>query len=203
MHRRLVIPRLPEGSVPPPTQLEPRRVDAPSLAGVRLVFGVGSEADAPPSAADFHPVYTVSMPVVSAGGLDPDGIYEFDAGAQLELLQARARARRWGVRLELALAQRAEALSCADLYIDPPWPGRDGVGPRLELIGSPRGEGLPGGGRALTVASSVVDEVEAARRLGGRFTFQLRDADPHGGGPATVESPVQIVELHLGRYEFE
>ncbi|MCA9700467.1 MAG: hypothetical protein KC431_23270, partial [Myxococcales bacterium] len=72
MHR-LVIPRLPEGSAAP-TGDGPTLVEAPSLAGVRLVFGVGSTPEQPPDGEDFHPVYTVAMPVVSAGGLDPDGV---------------------------------------------------------------------------------------------------------------------------------
>ena len=82
--------------------------------------------------------------------------------------------------------------------MDPPW-----TEPALTLLGPARGETLPGGGRALIIASAPVHTVAEARALGGRFVLQLRDADPHGGGPATVESPVLEVELDLGRYEFE
>ena len=71
---RLVVRRLPEGSVAPGGD-EMRTVDPPALAGIRLVFGVGMEPEASPTADDFHPVYTISMPVFSIGGLDPDGVY--------------------------------------------------------------------------------------------------------------------------------
>lgn len=200
-HRhRLVIPRRSEGSVPP-AEAGLRRVDPPSLIGVRLVFGVAGGPETTPSAEDFHPAYTVAMPVVSAGGLDPDGIYEFDAGAQLELLQARATRRRWAVRLELELLQSSEALNTAELWIDTPWTEAEDPKP-LALEPLP-GPSLPGGGRAVILASTPVTRVDAARSLGGRFEARLRDADPHGGGPASVESPALIVELDLRRYEFE
>jgi len=197
---RLVIPRLPEGSVAPPGDAA-RVVDPPALAGVRLVFGVGSSPTSIPGPADFHPVYTVSMPVFSPGGLDPDGIYEFDAGAQLELLQSRATRRRWGVRLELELAQASEAVNAADLWIEAPWSEGEVA---LMALGSARGEPAVGGGRRVTVASTPVTDVALARRLGGSFRVQLCDVDPHlAGGRATVQSAVFEVALDLGCYEFE
>lgn len=176
---------------------ELRRVDPPSLADVRLVYGVGP-ADG--DAAEFHPVYTISMPVVSVGGLDPDGVYEFDAGAQLELLQSRATRRRWSVRLELELVQLSEAINAAELWIETPWTSGD---PRPQLLGPERGTPLSGGGRSLVLASTPVHGVDAARALGGRFTAVLRDADPHLGGQATVESPILEILLDLRCYEFE
>ena len=184
----------------PPGGDEPRSVDPPALAGIRLVFGVGSGPDEIPSADDFHPVYTIAMPVVSVGGLDPDGIYEFDAGAQLELLQSRATRRRWAVRLELELVQTHETINAAELWIETPWTSGD---PRPMLLGPERGEPRPGGGRALSFASTPVASVDAARSLGGRFIAQIRDADPHGGGPATIESPTLTIDIDCGRYEFE
>jgi hypothetical protein len=196
---RLVVRRLPEGSVEPGSDVT-RSVDPPALAGIRLVFGVGSEPDASPSVDDFHPVYTISMPVVSVGGLDPDGIYEFDAGAQLELLQSRATRRRFAVRLELELIQTHATVNTAELWFETPWTSGD---PRPVLLGSERGELRAGGGRALVFASTPVASVEAARSLGGRFVAQLRDADPHGGGSATIESPVLTIDVALDRYEFE
>ena len=196
---RLVVRRLPEGSVAPSDE-RPRPVEPPTLAGVRLVFGVGTQFDARPSVDDFHPVYTISMPVFSIGGLDPDGIYEFDAGAQLELLQSRATRRLWAVRLELELIQTHETINAAELWFETPW--LDGE-PRPILLGSERGEPRPGGGRSLVFASTPVAEVGAARRLGGRFSAQIRDADPHGGGPATIESAPLIVDVALNCYEFE
>lgn len=196
---RLVVRRLPEGSVAPGGD-ETRSVDPPALAGVRLVFGVGSEPDASPTVDDFHPVYTISMPVFSIGGLDPDGVYEFDAGAQLELLQSRATRRRWAVRLELELIQTHATSNAAELWFEAPWSSGD---PRPMLLGPERGEPRAGGGRALVFASTPVATVDAARSLGGRFIAQIRDADPHGGGVATVESPPLVIEVDCGRYEFE
>jgi len=190
---RLVVRRLPEGSVEPAGH---RRVDPPTLAGVRLVFGVGSGPEDQPTSADFHPVYTISMPVFSVGGLDPDGIYEFDAGAQLELLQARATRRCWAVRLELELIQTRETINAAELWFDAPWESPVQLGPE-------RGQPRAGGGRSLVFASPPVASVEAARSLGGRFVAQIRDADPHGGGPATIESPTLEIDLDLRCYEFE
>jgi hypothetical protein len=197
---RLVVRRLPEGSVAPGSDDATRSVDPPALAGIRLVFGVGSEPDASPATDDFHPVYTIAMPVFSVGGLDPDGVYEFDAGAQLELLQSRATGRRWAVRLELELIQTHETVNAADLYFETPWTSGD---PRPLLLGPERGEQRAGGGRSLVFASTPVASVEAARSLGGRFVAQIRDADPHGGGVATIESPPLIIEIALDRYEFE
>jgi hypothetical protein len=196
---RLVVRRLPEGSVAP-SEDQLQVVDPPALAGVRLVFGVGSAAEEGPSVDDFHPVYTISMPVISIGGLDPDGVYEFDAGAQLELLQSRATGRRWAVRLELELVQTHATINAAELWVETPWRSGD---PRPMLLGSERGEPRPGGGRALVLASTPVASVEAARALGGRFVAQIRDADPHNGGPATIESPLLSVDVDCGRYEFE
>jgi hypothetical protein len=196
---RLVVRRLPEGSVAPGDDAT-RSVDPPALAGVRLVFGVGSEPDASPSADDFHPVYTISMPVFSVGGLDPDGVYEFDAGAQLELLQSRATRRRWAIRLELELIQTHETINAAELWFETPWTSGD---PRPLLLGPERGQLRAGGGRSLVFASSPVATVAAARSLGGRFVAQIRDADPHGGGAASIESPPLTIDVALDRYEFE
>jgi hypothetical protein len=196
---RLVVRRLPEGSVAPGGD-DKRTVDPPALAGIRLVFGVGTEPEQSPTADDFHPVYTISMPVFSIGGLDPDGVYEFDAGAQLELLQSRATRRRWAVRLELELIQTHETVNAADLWFETPWTSGD---PRPMLLGPERGVSRPGGGRSLSFASTPVATVTAARALGGRFIAQIRDADPHGGGAATIESPVLTIDVALGRYEFE
>ena len=196
---RLVVRRLPEGSVAASDDAL-RQVEPPTLAAIRLVFGVGSEPDLRPSVDDFHPVYTVSMPVFSVGGLDPDGVYEFDAGTQLALLQSRATARRWAVRLELELIQPREAIAAADLWFTTPWTEGD---PRPLLLGPERGQERPGGGRALVFTCNPVDEVETARALGGRFLAQIRDADPHGGGSATIESPILIIDVALGCYEFE
>jgi hypothetical protein len=145
-------------------------------------------------------VYTISRPVVSVGGLDLDGVYEFDAGALLELLQSRATARRWAVRLELEFVQPGEAINAAELWAETP--GTSG-NPRPLLLGPERGTPLSGGGRSLVIASTPVASVDAARALGGRFTVMLRDADPKLTGAATLESPSVEVRLDLRCYEFE
>lgn len=198
MPRRLVIVRLSEGSVLADDG-EPILVDPPALADIRLVFGVGSDGEREPSADEFIPVYTVGIPVVSQGGLDPDGIYEFDAGAQLELLRSRATRRRWAVRLELEFVQSAEAIATADVWFEVDWPSE---GPELTLLGPERGTTTPGGGRSLIIASSPVTDIATARALGGRFTARLRDADPRSPS-ARVESPICVVELQTSHYEFE
>lgn len=197
---RLVIPRSSHGSVAP-ASAEPRTVDPPGLAGVRLVFGVGSAPEREPSVDDFHPVYTVAMPVFSPGGLDPDGIYEFDVGAQLELLRSRATERQWAVRVELELVQTREALSEAELWIEAPWTEDSGV--TLMSLGEAGGRPLDTGGRVLIIASSPVGAVELAQRLGGSFRIQLRDVDPLLANTPGVESPVLEVAMDLSRYEFE
>jgi hypothetical protein len=199
MRRRLAIVRLSEGSVLA-DEGEAIVVDPPALAAIRLVFGVGSDSEREPSADEFIPVYTVGIPVISQGGLDPDGIYEFDAGAQLELLRSRATRRRWAVRLELEFIQSAESIGSADLWFEVDWP--NDPGPELMLLGPERGTTLAGGGRAVTIASSPVTDIAAARALGGRFTARLRDADPRSA-TARVESPICVVELQTSHYEFE
>ncbi len=202
--RRLVIGRLAAGSVLADDG-EAIQVDPPTLADIRLVFGVGSSAELEPSADEFIPVYTVSIPVVSQGGLDPDGIYEFDAGAQLELLRSRATRRRWAVRLELEFVQSSEAMATADLWFEVEWPVAVQIPapvPELIVLGPERGTTTPGGGRSITIASSPVTDIADARALGGRFCAQLRDADPRSPG-ARVESPVCVVELSTRHYEFE
>jgi hypothetical protein len=198
MPRRLVIVRLSEGSVLA-DEGEAIQVDPPALAAIRLVFGVGSDLEREPSVDEFIPVYTVGIPVVSQGGLDPDGIYEFDAGAQLELLRSRATRRCWAVRLELEFIQSAEAIATADLWFEVDWPSE---GPELTLLGPERGTTMPGGGRAITIASTPVTDIAAARALGGRFSARLRDADPRST-TARVESPTTVVELQTSHYEFE
>src|SRR5690606_23189928 len=145
-----------------------------------------------PTAADFHPVYTISMPVFSIGGLEHDGNYEVAAGAQPELLHSRATRRRWAVRLALELVQPRESFNAAELWVETPWLSDD---PRPVQLGPERGTPRPGGGRSLVFASTPVASVEAARSLGGRFIAQIRDADPHGGGPATLESPTLEIDV--------
>jgi hypothetical protein len=199
MVRRLVIERLSEGSVP--SSEEERKVDAPSLAAIRLAFGVGKGPSAPPDDKTFKPVYTVSIPVFSLGGLDSDGVYEFDAVSLLAGLQSRAQRRKWAVRLELEFAQTAEAVTAADLYIESPYVED---GPTLDTAGRNRaGTPTPGGGRTIVVATSLAHDRSDIEALGGKFTVRLSDADPQRSEPASVQSPAREIELDFTQYEFE
>lgn len=200
MGRRLVIERLSEGSVPPSGE-GTRKVDAPAVSAIRLVFGVGKRADQPPTDADFKPVYTVSIPVFSLGGLDSDGVHEFDGTALLATLQQRAQRRRWAARLELEITQAADAVNAADVYVETPYADD---GPGFDVGGrSSRGTVTAGGGRSLVLASSLAHDAAQIGALGGKFTVQLRDADPSEGGTASIESPTRAIELNFTQYEFE
>lgn len=202
MGLRLVIDRLSEGSVPPATE-GPREVAPPTLADIRMVFGVGARADTPPTAEDFKPVYRVSMPVFSLGGLDPDGVHEFDAAALLRDLQTRAQRRRWAFRLEIDVVQPAQTVACADLHVETPVTDPDG--PRLEIVGrTGRGTTLPGGGRSVTVASSLVHDAQGANTLAGTYVFEIRDTDPsRDTPPPRVSSAPRSLTLALSNYEFQ
>jgi hypothetical protein len=200
MGRRLVIERLSEGSVPP-SQGGTRRVDPPNVAAIRLVFGVGKGPDATPTDADFKPVYTLSIPVFSLGGLDSDGVHEFDGTSLLGILQERARRRRWAARLELELVQGADSVAAADIWVETPYP--EG-GAALAVSGLNRGGTVTaGGGRSVVLASTLAHDTAQVRALGGTFAFTLRDADPRDSGPASVESAPRTIALDFGQYEFE
>ncbi len=199
MARRLVIERLSEGSVP--TSEEKRKVDAPSLAAIRLVFGVGRGPDTPPDENTFKPVYSVGIPVFSLGGLDSDGVYEFDAVTLLGHLQSSAQRRKWAVRLELEFAQTAESINAADLYVDTPFADD---GPTIDVVGRSRaGTPSAGGGRTLVLATSFARDETGIKSLGGTFKIQLRDADPRHEDSASVESPVRDIKLDFTQYEIQ
>ena len=152
--------------------------EPPQLAALRIVFGVGSASGEPPDAETFRPTYTVNMPIFSMGGLDPDGVYEFDAGMLLDAIRKRALRRAWGVRLEIELTQAAESVPHADLYIDAPF-GDDPASPSIQLLGrSGRGITLPGGARTLVIGTSIVHDSKRAALLSGVYTAQLRDVEP-------------------------
>ncbi len=200
MGRRVVVDRLDEGSVAPVAG-ETRPIGAPDLTAIRIVFGVGAKPDVAPDERTFKPVYTVSMPVFSLGGLDPDGIYELAANRLLESLQTSARRRRWACRLELEVAQQAASISAADLYAEAPF---DDDGPGFSVGGrNPQGATLPGGGRSVVLQTGLVHDDAGIGLLGGTYTLQLRDADPRGDASASVESPVREVHVRLTNYEFE
>lgn len=200
MGRRVVVDRLDEGSVAPAAG-ETRQIGAPDLTAIRIVFGVGARPDTPPDDRTFKPVYTVSMPVFSLGGLDPDGIYELAANRVLDSMQTNARRRRWACRLELEVAQPADSVSAADLYAEAPF---EDDGPGFSVGGrNPQGATQPGGGRTVVLQTGLVHDGEGIEALGGTYTLQLRDADPRGDASASVESPVREVNVRLTNYEFE
>lgn len=186
----------------PPAGEGTRKVDAPSIGDIRLVFGVGAGPDATPDGDGFKPVYTVSMPVFSLGGLDPDGVHEFDAAGLLASLQQRATRRRWAMRLEVELVQTADTVTAGDIYVDTPLP--DGDGPSMDVLGrSRRGTTTPGGGRSLVLATSLVHDAAGIEGLAGKYSIQVRDADPRAEGTPSVESPVRDLNVAFSRYEFE
>ena len=205
MGRRLIISRLDEGSSPPPSSsgIFGARLDAPTLAGIRLVFGVGRRPGAAPTRETFSPVYTISIPVFSLGGLDSDGVYEFDAARTLQDLQQRANRRSWAVRLELEIEQAADSVSAADIYVETPYPED---GPDFYVAGpDSKGTTTLGGGRRLVLASSLAHDQETVAALGGAFTLQLSDSDPRDGDsvPGDQQSSARPVELCLTNYEFQ
>jgi len=192
---RVVVPRLPDSTAAIDPASGPQTVDPPTVVAIRLAFGVG-KADSAPTPQSFKVTYHLSIPVFSLGGLDPDGIYEFDAAALFETITRRAQRRRWGVRLELELEQSPQAVSLADVYVDAPFGETLG----LSVLGqSGRGKPLPGGGRSVVVASGLVTAAADVESLTGEYTLQLRDTDEN----PTVQSSVRAVRINASRFEFE
>jgi hypothetical protein len=188
---RLVLERIAEGHAAASSDAAPRTADPPTVAAIRLVFGVGSGPSDVPTAATWKAAYTVNIPVFSLGGLDADGVYEFDAADLLRRLQERAQRRRWGLRVELELHQGADTVAVADLCVDAP----EGV--TLEVQGRTRaGTVSSGGGRSVVVASDIVTDPGRVAGLGGSYDLRL------DGAPG-VTSGVRPVKLRLTNYEFE
>ena len=195
---RVLIERLSEGAVPPAGS-EPRKVDAPNVSAIRLVFGVGSGPKDAPTDKTFKPVYTVSIPVFSLGGLDPDGIYEYDAATQLETLQTRSQRRKWAVRLELEVTQAAESVAAADLYVTTP---EGGVS--MDILGRTRtGTITSGGGRSVVLATELVQDRAGVEKLAGSYVLQLSDSEPGGDGAPSLYSAERPVNVAFTRFEFE
>jgi hypothetical protein len=203
MSRRVLVPRLAEATAPLPSTVGTQMFDPPQLAALRIVFGVGAPSGEPPDAETFRPTYTVSMPIFSIGGLDPDGVYEFDAGLLLDGIRKRSLRRSWGARLEIELTQAADSVPHADLYVDAPFADEPG-GPSIALLGrGGRGITLPGGARTLVIGSSIVHDSKRAALLSGVYTAQLRDLEPDAAGKPAVVSLVRNVHVDLTHFEFE
>ena len=202
MSRRVVVPRVGEGSVSLPESSSTQLFEPPQLAALRIAFGVGGSSGEPPDNDTFRATYTLSMPIFSMGGLDPDGVYEFDAGLLLEGIRRRALRRSWGVRLELELTQAADSVPHADLWVDAPFDDDSGLA--LTVLGrSARGITLPGGARTVVVATSLVHDSKRIALLGGGYTAQLRDVEPGATERPRVASMVRNVHVDLTRFEFE
>jgi hypothetical protein len=168
-----------------------------------MVFGVGPSSSAAPTDETFKPTYELAMPVFSIGGLDPDGVHEFDAAALLDVIRGRSDRRRWGLRLELELTQAAYTVGAADIYVETPFSDAPDQ-PTMKVIGrTGRGTTTPGGGRTVVLATSIVHDAERTRLLGGRYSIQLRDTDPDGSDAPTVSSPARGIQVDLTRFEFE
>lgn len=202
MSRRVVIPRLAEGAAALSAKDALQMFEPPQLAALRIVFGVGAANGEPPDGESFRPTYTVSVPIFSMGGLDPDGVYEFDAGLLLEDIRKRSLRRRWGARLEIELTQAAESVPHADVFVDAPFAGDDELG--LVVLGrSGRGITLPGGARTIVVATTIAQDAKRTAMFSGIYNVQLRDVEPESTTKPKVASLVRSVHVDLTRFEFE
>lgn len=177
---RIVVPRLEVGTG---AAASDTLVAAPSLQAIRIAYGVGGGRESVPTADDFRVTYHVTIPVFSLGGLDPDGVHEFDAGQLLQSLVTRAARRHWGVRLELELHQDADAAGRHDVIVD-------GPSEALTVPGGGQGESLAGGARSIVVATNVIVQPDAVGTLDGAYAISAGDA-------------TRRVTVALGRYEFE
>lgn len=200
MSVRIVVPRLLDSTAAADSAAGKQMVDPPSIMAIRLAFGVGT-GDSPPTPSSFKNTYHLSIPVFSLGGLDPDGVYEFDAAALFETITRRSLRRRWGVRLELELQQHANSVSQADMHIEAPYKDDTGLG--LSVLGhGGRGTPLPGGGRTVTIATDVVTDIKRIGALSGAYKVHLRD-QATDEDDVRVASMVRKVHIDLTRFEFE
>jgi hypothetical protein len=179
-------------------------VDPPEVMAIRLAYGVGPSADKAPTEESFRTTYHVDIPVFSLGGLDPDGVYEFDGARLFDMIRKRSLRRIWALRLELELQQSAETDSLADIYIETPFDEEDPDSPRMRVLGKTgRGLVLPGGGRTVIVATTLVHDSKRLHRLSGIYSVQLRDVDPRSEGKPTMASLSRGINIDLARFEFE
>ncbi len=203
MSKRVVVPRLPDATVIKSASGETLIVDPPAVTAIRLAYGVGAATDADPTSDTFKPTYHVSIPVFSMGGLDPDGVYEFDAAALFDAIVSRSIRRRWGVRLELELEQEAKTVGGCDMWIDTPFADGDDA-PSMHVLGrSGHGTSLPGGGRTVVVATSIITESKRIGSLSGIYSVQLRDTAPDSDDKPRLRSVARGINIDVRRFEFE
>lgn len=203
MARRLKVPRLAEASTGGSAGDGPHLVDPPSVTAIRMVYGVGPGNGEPPTDATFKSTYHVGLPVFSIGGLDPDGVYEFDAAQLFDVISKRSLRRKWGMRLELELGQSAETVGKADIWVETPFEDSDGA-PSMHVVGkSGTGIALPGGGRRVVVATSLIHDSKRVASLSGIYSVQLRDTDPSSDDKPGTSSMARGINVDLTRFEFE
>jgi hypothetical protein len=179
MTHRMVIPSLPGTAA--------ATARAPGVDAITIAFGVAKSRDDAPTHADFRPTYHVQIPPFSLGGLDPDGVYEFDAGGLLQMLVQRATRRTWGVRLELTLSQSQAEVAAGEIRVTSP----DGASGPMKVMGSPLGTTTSGGGRSIVLSTPLVTDPGDIDQLNGAYVIEVGDAPP------------RRVQVHLGRFEFE
>jgi hypothetical protein len=203
MSKRVVVPRLPDATVIKSAPGETLIVDPPAVTAIRIAYGVGPASGEEPTADSFKPTYHVAIPVFSMGGLDPDGVYEFDAASLFEAIVMRSIRRRWGVRLELELAQEARTVGGCDIWIDTPFAESDDA-PTMHVLGrSGHGTALPGGGRTVVLATSIVTDAKRIGSLSGIYSLQLRDTSPDSDEKPRLRSVSRGINVDVTRFEFE
>ena len=190
----VVVERLSDGKPLPAGG--PASVQPPEVVAIRVEFGVGSVASQIPSADAFKTVYAVEIPVFSLGGLDSDGVHEFDAASLLTRLTARASQRSWAARIALTVQQAADSVARADLHAEVLYD--DGKDTGFSLLSTST---LPGGGRTATFATELGHDAEQVKALSGAFSFRVMDAA--SSSSAQVTSSPRAVQVYLARYEFE
>jgi hypothetical protein len=201
--KRVVVPRLPDATVVKSVPGETLIVDPPSVTAIRIAYGVGPASGDEPTNETFKPTYHVSIPVFSIGGLDPDGVYEFDAASLFDVILRRSIRRRWGTRLELELAQEARTVGGCDIWVDTPFAEGDDA-PTMHVLGrSGYGTTLPGGGRTVVLATSIIADVKRIGSLSGIYSVQLRDTSPDSEEKPRLRSVARGINVDVTRFEFE
>lgn len=203
MPKRVVVPRLPDATVIKSAPGETLIVDPPAVTAIRLAYGVGTPGGEEPTADSFKATYHVAIPVFSIGGLDPDGVYEFDAASLFEAIAKRSIRRRWGVRLELELEQEAKTVGGCDIWVDTPFDADDDAHDMHVLGRSGYGTALPGGGRAVVLATTLITEAKRIGGLSGVYSVQLRDTSPTSDEKPRLRSVARGINVDVTRFEFE
>jgi hypothetical protein len=203
MSKRVVVPRLPDATVIKSAPGETLIVDPPAVTSIRVAYGVGPASGEGPNNDTFKATYHVAIPVFSIGGLDPDGVYEFDAASLFESIAKRSIRRRWGVRLELELAQESKTVGGCDIWVDTPFDGDDDSMSMHVLGRSGHGTALPGGGRTVVLATSIITDAKRIGSLSGIYSIQLRDTSPDSDEKPRLRSVARGINIDVTRFEFE